>query len=905
MRNSVILLISFILLLSPLSADEKFEFWPGASYDAAVPTLEKIVGHKSGERITTPADIVKYLEALAAAKPSQMKVWEYGRTWENRPLVYAVVGSEANIRRLSEIQAGIKALTDPRQTSQAEADKLIASLPALVWLAYGVHGNEISSPDAALMTAYHLLAAKNEDVTKTILKDALVIIDPLQNPDGRNRFVNHFVQSEGLLPNANPEAIEHTEAWPGGRTNHYLFDMNRDWFALTQPETRGRIKVLQEWFPQVFVDLHEMGGNSTYYFAPEAIPYNPHLVKDQREALDWFGQNNAKWFDHYGISYFTREVFDAFYPGYGASWPNYWGSVAMTYEQASSRGLVMRRSVDGVTFHFRQTVKQHFIASLSTAEATAKHREQLLKNFYAYNVSAIEEGKTDEVQAFALPRTGDVSAVDKLADLLAVQGIEVQRTKSAMVVGDKDCPAGSYVINLAQPKKRLIRTLLDPDVPMEEDFVKEQERKRSKNLPDNIYDVVGWSLPLMYNVEMASSTKPVTGDFETVPGGKLPEGKVEGGQASVAYLVPWGTRAAGRLLTAALLKDLTVWTADKKFELNGHRFSRGTLIFKVADNDASIHSVITELAKTSGADVFASNTAYVVKGISLGSNYVIPMKKPTIAIAWDEPTASYSAGTTRFVIERQFGYPTTPIRTRNLAGSADLDRFDVLILPSTRSGYAKAVGEAGMARLKSWVRAGGTLIALSGAVADLADPKVDLLSISREYQPREDEKKTAAKKEEKREARVPGKLIEKEEDWKKAIEPKKESPDSVAGVLALANLDPDNWVTAGIAESVNVMVQGKNIYTPITLDKGVNAAVFAGPDELLKSGYMWDENRKQTAYKPFIVVQRTGKGYTVGFTADPNYRAYMDGLNILFLNSIFRSQTDARTRGMMAAETEW
>jgi hypothetical protein len=341
-----------------------------------------------------------------------------------------------------------------------------------------------------------------------------------------------------------------------------------------------------------------------------------------------------------------------------------------------------------------------------------------------------------------------------------------------------------------------------------------------------------------------------------------------------------------------LQKDLKIWTSDKKFELNGREFPRGTLIFKTEQNGDAIHAAMEELAKSSGAEVVATDTAYVEKGVSLGSRHVVPMRRPRVAIAWDEPTSSYGAGNTRFVLERQFHYPTTPIRTRQLSSSADLDRFDVLILPDTRSGYSRALGSSGMDRIKTWVRNGGALVAIAGAVAEVADPKVDLLTISREYQPREDAK--TSKEDEKREARVAGKLIEKEEDWKKAIEPEKESPDSLGGVLVRAKLDPDNWVTAGIAETVNVMVRGRNIYQPIKLDKGVNAAYFLGPEELLKGGYMWEENRKQMAYKPFVVVQRTGRGVTVGFIQDPNFRAYMDGLNILFLNSILRSQTEAR-----------
>ena len=896
--RSILSFIAVTLLAAGALFGQAEGFWPGAQYDPSVPTLEKVVGHAHGERITAPEDIVRYLRALAEARPRQMRVVEFGRTWENRPLVYAVIGSEANIARLAEIKAGMKRLLDPRKTPKAEAEKLIGSLPALVWLAYGVHGNEISSPDAALLTAYHLLAARNDPVVERILADAVVLIDPLQNPDGRNRFIQHFTQSVGLEPNPFPEALEHDEPWPGGRTNHYLFDMNRDWFALTQPETQARVKALQEWYPLVFVDLHEMGSTSTYYFAPEAVPYNPHLEANQRAALDWFGRSNAKYFDQFGFSYFTREIFDAFYPGYGASWPAYYGAVAMTYEQASARGLKMLRRNDGKILEFKETVRHHFVSSVATCETAAMRREELLRNFYHYRVTAIEEGQSSEIKAYVFPRWGDVSAVDKLADLLARQGIEVQRMQSAMTVEGVECPAGSYVVSLAQPAKRLIRTLLDPEVPMEEDFIKEQERRRKKKLPDEIYDIVAWSLPLMYNVEMVSAKSPVRGDLAPVQAGAIPPGAVTGGRAKVAYLVPWGTRAAARLLTAALRKGLMIWSADKKFELGGREYPRGTLIFKVSDNDESLHMVMPELAKQTGAEVVATDTAYVTKGISLGSRYVIPLRKPEIAIAWDIPVSGYAAGNTRFVIERQFGYPTTPIRTRTLRTRARLEDFDVLILPP--GSYSEVLGRAGLERIKNWVKEGGTLIAVGRALVDVADPKVDLLSISREYKPGEEAKKAAAKKEEKREARVPGKILEKEEDYRKAITPEKDSPDDVPGVLARAKIDPDSWITAGLPETLNVMVRGRDIWTPIKLGKGVNAAIFLGPDELLASGYLWEENRKQLAYKPFVVVQRTGRGFTIGFTEDPNFRAYMDGLNVLFLNAVFRSQ--ARVRFSFQAE---
>jgi hypothetical protein len=337
--------------------------------------------------------------------------------------------------------------------------------------------------------------------------------------------------------------------WPGGRGNHYGFDLNRDWFALTQPETRGRIKMMLEWFPLVAADLHEMGSDSTYYFAPEAAPYNPHLTKQQRDALDWFGKNNARWFDTFGFNYFTRELFDAFYPGYGDSWPAYYGAVAMTYECATTRGLAIKRSDESI-LQFRDTIQRHFVASISTAEMAAKNRKRLLEEFYRYRQTAIEEGQKEQVREYILPRNGDTSAVDKLAYLLAEQGAEVKRATAAFKSGSRDYPAGSYVVPMAQPAKRLIRTLLDPQVPMEGSFLKEQERRRAKKLPDEIYDVTAWSLPMLYNVEAVPAQESSSGSFEPLKPGPLPAGTVAGDKATVAYLAPWGTEAAGRLLAA-------------------------------------------------------------------------------------------------------------------------------------------------------------------------------------------------------------------------------------------------------------------------------------------------------------------------------------------------------------------
>jgi len=888
-----------------------YEFWPGTSYDPRVPTHRQVLGYEPGQHITTHAGLLKYAEALAAAS-RQLKIIEYGTSWEGRKLFYLVVGSETNLRRLEEIRGLYQRLADPRRTPEAEARRLVNSLPAVVCLAYGVHGNEISSPEAALLVAYHLLAARNDKLVEEVLTNVVALLVPLQNPDGRDRFIAHFEQTLGLEPDPNPVAAEHVEPWPGGRGNHYLFDLNRDWVPLTQPEIRSLVKELRQWYPLVFVDLHEMGSDSTYYFAPEADPFNPHITREQREALFWFGRNNARWFDRFGFDYFTREVYDAFYPGYGASWPAYYGAVAMTYEQASARGLLMRRSDDRV-FSFRDTVRQHFVSSVATLETAARNREKLLEQFYRYRQSAVEEGRRDLVREYILPWRGDTSAVDKLAAVLVEHGIEVKRALATFSNDGRQYPAGSYVIPLAQPAKRLIRTLLDAHVPMDEKFIKEQERRRSKKLPDEIYDVTAWCLPLAYNVEAVPAREESQGKFEAANAERIRPAALENPKASVAFLVPWGTQAAARMLTAALREKLNVLSTDKPFTLDGRRYPAGTLIFKVKDNPPGLAGTLARLARQTGAAAYGADSSWVEEGVNFGSRYVIRMRAPAVAMAWDRPVASSSAGWTRFVLERQYDYPLSVIRTQTLA-NADLSRFHVLILPDQGpgDGYAQVLGTNGIRRIKDWVAAGGTLIGLAGAVGFMADARVALLPITQEYLARPDESarraeapkaeapKTEAAKPEAAEVRSPGKLLASEADYLKEIRPERELPDRHLGVMLRARLDHDHWITAGLGETVVATVTGRAIYSPIKLDKGVNAALFLGPDQLLASGYLWDENRKQLAYKPLLVVAREGRGYAIGFTADPNFRAAMDGLNVLFLNAVFR--TPPRTRSAGAGE---
>ena len=892
--------IVLLLLAGPALGEARFLTWPGMDFDPAIPRLEKVVGHAPGEVITKPKAALRYLEALAAAAPDRMRIVDYAQSWEGRRLVYAVIAAPETIARLDAIKADIAKLADPRRIGKAEADALIARLPGTVWLSYGVHGNEISSTDAGLLTAYHLLAGRDPRIEK-ILANTIVFIVPMQNPDGRARFVHHHEQALGIEPQADRLAAEHDEPWPGGRTNHYLFDLNRDWLRVTQPEIRGQIAALREWLPLVMVDAHEMSGDETYFFAPEAVPFNPHLTATQRANLKLFGRHHAAYFDRFGIAYFTREVYDAFYPGYGASWPSYYGGIAMTYEQASPRGLVFRRR-DGSTLSYADAVRHHFITSISTAEVVADKREKLYRDFYDYRRTAIEEGRRGPVRSYVLARKNDRAAADRLARLLALHGIEVGRTAADFRACGRSYPAGSYVIDAAQPEKRRLAVLLEPDVEMDAAFVAAQEARRKRGLPDEIYDITAWSLPYLFNVAVDRCGDALRVATEPVSSAERPQGQLvtpATGDA-VAYLAAWGEAPAARLLTAALRAGLKVRSADEAFTLeDGTAYPAGTLLFAAADNPPDLEKTLRALAATSGATVTGVASSWIVEGPSFGSRKVRPQPAPRVAIAWDLPTSPYSAGNTRFLLEGRYGYPTTPIRTRRLAG-ADLARFDVLVLPAQSDfggGYRDVLGADGVANLKDWVRRGGVLVGLGSAVDFLADPEVDLVSIRRERAvpptPPADTPPAADEARDK-EPMVPGEIIADEDAYRARTAPERAPPDALPGAILRAVVDePEHWLAAGLEPTLYAIAAGRGIYTPARRDQGRNVVRFVDADHLVASGHAWQENVAQLAFKPLAEVEQKGRGFVIAITEETTTRAYADGLDTLFLNAVFRGPQHA------------
>jgi hypothetical protein len=850
-----------------------------ARAQAPIPTIEAVLGHASGAEITRAADVRRYFEALRTAAPDRVVIGEYGRTWEGRPLFWAAVGTPANIARLDRIKAASQALADPRRTTPAQAQGLIADMPVIVWLAYSVHGNEISPADAAMVAARHLLATPEG---QGWLDNALVVFVPTQNPDGRERFLAGFNQARGLVPDPDPLSVERDEAWPSGRYNHALFDLNRDWFIQTQPETQGHAAAILDWRPQVMIDAHEMGSDSSFFFPPEAQPLNPWIAPSTLESRALFGRNTAARFDQAGLPYFTGQTFDAFYPGYGDGWPGYLGAVSMTYEQGSARGLAARRS-SGEVFTYADTVRGHTVAALATIETAAGNRERLLNDFHAYH----RDGLTGR-GAYVIARSAtDPAAADRLAGLLVRQGIEVGVASQSFNACGRAYRAGDYVVNLAQPQRRMAEVLLSPDVPLDPAFMAEQEARRARGLGDEIYDVTAWSLPLMFNVPAqrcaaapAVAVQPRGPEFVT-------PAAVADPAAAWGYLVAPGN-AGLRFLAAALREGLVVSSSDRGFTQGGRDWPSGTLILSRASNTGELTAAVARLAAATGAQVTGLDASWVERGPSFGSDETLRLRAPRIALAWDDPAAPDAAGAVRWMIEREFGYPVTVVRTSSLA-SADLSRFQVVILPDGGN-YKGVLGTGGVTNLKTWVNNGGVLIGMGRASRLLADPTSELLASRRETSaPAEGED---APDDTPSTPTVEGSILTSADDYAERIG-QGGGLSGVAGALVRATVDPDHWLGAGLPSELNVLVRGSDIYTPLKRGDGVNAVRFAAADNLLLSGQLWAENRRQLAFKPLAMVSPLGRGQVIAFTQDITVRGYLEGLKGLFLNAVFRGPAHA------------
>ena len=820
------------------------------------------------------------MEALAAAAPERTRLIRYAESWEGRPVVVLVIGSAERMSRIEEVKAGIARLADPRGLSDEEAETLLAELPVVTALMHGIHGNEITPSGAAMAEAYHLLAAIDDPDVDLILSESLVLIDPMENPDGRNRFVYENQIAQARWPDEASVSAEHDEPWPGGRSNHYLFDLNRDLFIQSQVETRGKVDILLEFRPHIVADLHEMGGDATYFFPPTAPPSNPWYGDRQVALMDVFGEAIAARFDARGFAYFNREVYDLFYPGYVDMWPMGYGALGMTYEQASPRALVLRQS-DGDLLTYGDGVLHHFTAAIETALTAARNRDRILRDYLAFRREGIALGERGPAE-IVLHSAHDPGMAERLAMMLAENGIDVFRAAGPVRVGERILDAGSsFIVPLDQPAHRFIHNLLDAHVPMEEEFVRRQIERRANRQSDEIYDLTAWSQSLLWDVEaLETSATGARGAAVTADDAAArPEvrGEDAGGEpaaalpeAIVGYLVPWGTNGAAAV-TEALRAGIRVRAAGAEFTLAGRRFGVGTAIVRASENGPDLRQRLADIAARHRAEVVPIDDAYVREGMSLGSRRVRGLREPRVLLVYDAPGQSYSVGWTRYVLERRYGQRTTAVRASTL-GRARLADYDVIVFPS--GNYGGAVGGGLLDRLRTWMRDGGTLITM--AESSRWASRAGLLATETER------RGGRADGDDPPEAGTPEQPIA----YLDAISPADESPEGVPGAILRTLLDTEHWLAAGTDGEIGVLVEGSRIFRPITLDEGTNVGRYADLDRLVLGGIVWEESRPQLASKPFLIHQPVGRGQLVAFAEDPNYRAYAEATQLLFMNAV-------------------
>lgn len=871
MRRLTSLLARLLLcaVAGPAPALAQHALAAGGPYDPAVPTPQRVLGYEVGERFTPHHLLMRYLERLAATSP-RIRLDTVARTFEGREVMLVAVTSEANQRRLAAIRADAARLADPRGASAETLDAVARRTPAIAWLGFTVHGPEASGLEAAIALLYQLAAGQDTE-TRMILDSTVVLVDPVENPDGHERHVQDVMRMRTVLGvPVHPAARIHGGTWPGPRTSHYYFDLNRDWYAQSHPETRGRVAAMLRWWPHVAVDLHEMGPNNTYFFPPPMAPVNRIVQPDIKRWWDVYAAANIAAFDARGWSYFRREGYDEFYPGYGSSWPLYTGAVGMTYEQASSRGGAIRRS-DGTVLTLQDAARHHYVAAWATVTTTARHARARVRDYLAYRQTAVTDVARTPLRAVAFARDAEGRA-DSLARLLAANGIAVQQLRAAALVSGATeyggvtsrpatLPGGTYVVDLAQPQGRLARALLEPDAPLDSSFVAEELARRRAGMSERFYDMTAWSLPFAYRVPAWALGAP-PGGLAPAAVPLAPAAPVEG---RYGYAFAPGSESGLRLLGALLADSVRVWYAPRAFTVAGARFPRGAFVVRVAANGARVHERVRRHAAESGAAVVALAAAAVAGGTDLGSNSVVPITAPRVALLAGPPVSGQSFGYAWYAFDQRLHYPSTALDVDAVAGSALAD-FDVLVVPAApAAALARALGDVGRDRLTHWVRGGGVLVTLDAATEWLASER---LGLSRLRLARRDSMPRDAMRAED----APGAPL----------------PADVPGAIVRAVIDTLSPVTAGIdGRELPVQYFSDRLFdTPRDYRPGELVARYAPERQLRLAGYLWPEVPRRLAGTPYLWTERVGRGRVVGFTADPNFRDLWRGLLPLFGNAV-------------------
>ncbi|MCR9016678.1 M14 family zinc carboxypeptidase [Aquiflexum gelatinilyticum] len=836
-----LLLITLLLLHIYSAKAQKEYYFPGETFSNDIPSPYSYLGYHVGEWHTRYDRLVGYFQLLAD-KSDMAKLVTIGYTNQLRPLVVLVISNKENISNLESIRTNHLKLVDPTFPMPDVSD-----MPAIVNLAYSVHGNEPSGGEASILTAYWLLASQSE-LAKEIRSNAVVMIDPAINPDGRDRHTNWANMHKGSPPVADPLDREHNEIWPSGRVNHYWFDLNRDWLPLAQVELQNKIAWYHTWYPNVVGDFHEMGTNATYFFEPTK-PFgseNPVIPrKNYDEINNKFATYFAKALDDIGSLYWTKEVFDNSYPGYGSTYPDIQGGLGLVFEQASSRGHIQSSQRGDITFQF--TIRNQLKTSIATMEAGVKEREYMHRYLREYFQTAITEASKDKAKGYIFGDESDDSRNRLFLKLLLDHKIKVLENDKDITSEGKSFKKGkSWIVPTSQPQYRMVRSMFE----------------KVTTFADSVfYDASSWTMALAYGMPYATQTVVSGKKIEKLPSQTLTfpaDGKY------VAYLVDWSDYFAPKFLhhiqSAGVHVEVTAQPFTSNTDQGSKEFTAGSLVIPTAFQKLSaeeLRKALKEAADLAGQNVFASTTGFSLKGIDLGSGSISAIQKPKVLMLVGQGTSQYEAGEIWHLMDTKVGMQITKVDL-GLFGRVNLFDYTTLILPS---GNYSSLSAPQIAHLKDWLSRGGTIISMRTASQWLQSKEI----IQEEF--------------------VTAEAAKGPESVPFADARNLSGAQEIGGSIYLGKLDTTHPLGFGYKNSEIPVYRNTTLFFKPSKNKSQTPVIYtANP---LLGGYVSPANLEKIKQSASLLVSTVGQGRVIHFIDNPNFRGTWFGTNKLFFNAIF------------------
>jgi len=816
-------------------------FGPAGPFDTRIPTPEQFLGYPIGSHYTRHDQLVAYLKELARLS-DRVKLDVTGKTYEERQQIILTITTPENLRQLETLRQEHLQQTDPGKPALGN------NAPVVIWLGYSVHGNETSSGEAALLTAYYLVASQSAE-TQEWLKNAIVLIDPSLNPDGRDRAANWHNSYKSFPNSADPLDKEHLEQWPNGRSNHYLANLNRDWLSATQAESRNRLVYFHQWYPNVHIDFHEMGGNSTYYFEPSPKrTQSPIIPQSSYDFNTTLARYHAAALDRIGSFYFTKEQFDNLSPIYGSTYPDFFGAVGVTFEQGSSRGLATETESGILQFPF--TIRNHVQTGLATVHGAVAEKKGLFKLQKDFFQSAVEQGKSYAVRQFVFGDSRDQTLTRQLLELLLLHRVKVYELSSSVTQGTKVFEKGkAYIVPADQPNFRIVHSIFEETAPLNDSLY---------------YDNTSWSLIHAFGLQYARLQAPAARGAEVtaVPAFTT---EIADDPNPVAYVLSWSEYNASRALQFLLDKKVLVRAAFKPFSIS-HKgktisYGYGSLVIPVAAQSItsdSLRRVLQAAAQWANVNFTATGTGFNPDGIDLGSNNVRTIRKPAVAVLFGTGINYEEAGQVWFLLNQQLNLEITKLDISSLS-RASLSRYTTLVFPSGSFG---SIDKNTVARIKTWVSEGGTLILFKNAIdwsvqQELLREKILVDSSA---------------------ARSTERIDYVNQDIT-------EGARRINGGIFSADIDITNPVAFGL-NSRRIFFT-KNSQTILAASRNKYGTVAQYDANSYVGGYVAKRNIARINNTAAILVSPEGSGAIVSFADDPTYRSYWHGTDRLFINTIY------------------